>query len=178
MISIRIYPAVAACLLLVVMTGHAEVKKSSRADKAPVVLPLAGEQIKKGVISCGGTYGDGTTYSIRGTVGQAVVGHGESENYTSSQGYWPDFYSTAENDCCEGITGDVNCSGDYEPDISDIVRLIDYLYMSKLPLCCPEEAETNGDCDAEPDISDIVRIIDYLYLPTHTPCVPCGTCSK
>jgi hypothetical protein len=80
--------------------------------------------------------------------------------------------------CCTGLTGDVNCAGGDEPDISDIVRLIDFLYLSKDPLCCPEEAETNGDCGTEPDISDIVRIIDYLYLETHTPCVSCDHCTR
>jgi hypothetical protein len=75
--------------------------------------------------------------------------------------------------CCEGMTGDVNCSGNDEPDMSDIVRLIDYLYLSKAALCCPEEANTNGEGGAEPDISDIVRLIDYLYLETHLAPVDC-----
>ncbi|MBN1212170.1 MAG: thrombospondin type 3 repeat-containing protein, partial [candidate division Zixibacteria bacterium] len=32
--------------------------------------------------------------------------------------------------CCEGLTGNTNCSEEEEPDISDITRLIDYLYIS------------------------------------------------
>ena len=69
-------------------------------------------------------------------------------------------------------TGDANCAGGDEPDISDIVRIIDYLYLSKEPLCCAEEADATGN-GGEPDVSDIVRLIDYLYLETHTPPAPC-----
>ena len=74
--------------------------------------------------------------------------------------------------------GNVNCSGHpgvEQPDVSDIVRLIDYLYLSREPLCCPEEANTDGVGaypDTDPDISDIVRIIDYLYI-NRTPPVYC-----
>jgi len=45
--------------------------------------------------------------------------------------------------CCIGFTGNVNCSEEEVPDISDITRLIDYLYISKDLLCCPEEADVN-----------------------------------
>ena len=72
--------------------------------------------------------------------------------------------------CCKGVTGDADCSGG-EPDISDITRLIDYLYISHNPLCCAEE----GDVDAsggEPDISDITYLIDNLYL-SHKALRPC-----
>ncbi|MFZ5979434.1 MAG: hypothetical protein ACOYVF_02280, partial [Candidatus Zixiibacteriota bacterium] len=42
--------------------------------------------------------------------------------------------------CCIEITGNVDCSASEAPDISDITRLIDYLYFSRKPLCCLEEA--------------------------------------
>jgi hypothetical protein len=73
--------------------------------------------------------------------------------------------------CCVDYTGNVDCSEVEEPDISDITRLIDYLYISHEVLCCPEEADADGS-GGEPDISDITRLIDFLYL-THTPLVPC-----
>ncbi|MFZ5979925.1 MAG: hypothetical protein ACOYVF_04775 [Candidatus Zixiibacteriota bacterium] len=65
--------------------------------------------------------------------------------------------------CCEGTTGNVNCSEYEDPDISDITRLIDFLYLSHIPLCCLEEADCNGS-GGEPDISDITKLIDFLYL--------------
>ncbi|MFZ5980291.1 MAG: hypothetical protein ACOYVF_06620 [Candidatus Zixiibacteriota bacterium] len=73
--------------------------------------------------------------------------------------------------CCVGNRGNVNCSSDDEPDISDITRLIDFLYISHAPLCCVEEADVNGS-GATPDISDITRLIDYLYI-SHSPLVSC-----
>ncbi|MFZ5980438.1 MAG: LVIVD repeat-containing protein [Candidatus Zixiibacteriota bacterium] len=73
--------------------------------------------------------------------------------------------------CCEGLTGNVNCSEEEDPDIADITALIDHLYLSHTPLCCPEEANCNGVGDY-PDIADITAIIDYLYL-SHDPLAAC-----
>jgi len=73
--------------------------------------------------------------------------------------------------CCELKRGNANCSVEDEPDISDITRLIDYLYTSHAPLCCVDEADANAS-GGEPDISDITRLIDYLYL-THAPLADC-----
>ncbi|MFZ5979268.1 MAG: thrombospondin type 3 repeat-containing protein [Candidatus Zixiibacteriota bacterium] len=72
--------------------------------------------------------------------------------------------------CCIGTTGDANCSGG-EPDISDITRLIDFLYISHVELCCLEEADANAS-GGEPDISDITKLIDHLYL-SHDPLPDC-----
>ena len=79
--------------------------------------------------------------------------------------------------CCEGHTGNTDCSPDENPDISDITVVIDYLYINHRPLCCPEETDCDGSGgypDSDPDISDILAIIDYLYLD-HTPLAPCHT---
>ncbi|MFZ5980137.1 MAG: SBBP repeat-containing protein [Candidatus Zixiibacteriota bacterium] len=65
--------------------------------------------------------------------------------------------------CCIGDRGNVNCSAVEQPDISDITRLIDYLYLSHASLCCPDEADANGS-GGEPDISDITALIDHLYI--------------
>ncbi|MFZ5979531.1 MAG: FG-GAP-like repeat-containing protein [Candidatus Zixiibacteriota bacterium] len=73
--------------------------------------------------------------------------------------------------CCIFYRGNTNCSDPDEPDISDITRLIDFLYISHSPLCCLEEADINGTGEL-PDISDITRLIDYLYL-SHSRIVPC-----
>jgi len=64
--------------------------------------------------------------------------------------------------CCIGVTGDANCSGG-DPDISDITRLIDFLYISHAELCCVEEADANAS-GGDPDISDITKLIDHLYI--------------
>lgn len=58
--------------------------------------------------------------------------------------------------------GDINCSGG-DPDISDITRIIDFLYLSHSPLCDPQIADVNGS-GGDPDISDITKLIDNIYL--------------
>lgn len=73
--------------------------------------------------------------------------------------------------CCLGFRGNVDCSVEDTPDISDITRLIDYLYLSHHPLCCPNEADADGS-GGEPDIADITRLIDFLYL-SHSPLLMC-----
>ncbi|MDD3731482.1 MAG: hypothetical protein PHU88_03805 [candidate division Zixibacteria bacterium] len=74
-------------------------------------------------------------------------------------------------DCCIGFTGNVDCSPNEAPDISDITTLIDHLYLSHKPLCCYEEADVNGS-GGGPDISDITLLIDHLYL-SHNPLPEC-----
>lgn len=66
------------------------------------------------------------------------------------------------------VCGDVDCSGG-DPDITDITRLIDFLYLSHNPLCYPLLADVN-DSGGEPDVSDITTLIEHLYL-THEPLV-------
>jgi hypothetical protein len=78
---------------------------------------------------------------------------------------------TSCHGCCIGLTGNTDCSAEDEPDITDITRIIDFLYLSHDPLCCPEEADTDGSY-GPPDISDITRLIDYLYLSHRLP-APC-----
>lgn len=81
--------------------------------------------------------------------------------------------NTGSSCCCLDKAGNVDCSEIEEPDISDITRLIDNLYISHEELCCLEEADVNGSGDY-PDISDITAIIDHLYLSHKEP----GDCSS
>ena len=81
------------------------------------------------------------------------------------------FCLTGPASCCSGFTGNVDCSAVEAPDISDITRLIDHLYLSHDPLCCPDEADVDVS-GGPPDISDITRLIDYLYL-SHEPLPTC-----
>jgi len=78
---------------------------------------------------------------------------------------------TGDACCCFGLRGNVNCSELEAPDISDITRLIDALYLKGAPFCCPTEADCNGS-GGDPDISDITALISYLYLE-HVPLAVC-----
>jgi hypothetical protein len=78
--------------------------------------------------------------------------------------------------CCVGFTGNVECDPLDGIDIADLAALIDYLYISFSPLCCP--AEANIDCYLLPcpiqgiDIGDLTTLIDFLYISFNPP-APC-----
>ncbi len=66
--------------------------------------------------------------------------------------------------CCVGKTGNVDCDPSNLTDISDLVRLIDYAYITFEPLCCYPAANVTGDEPGQIDIGDISYLINYLYI--------------
>lgn len=64
--------------------------------------------------------------------------------------------------CCAGIAGNLDCDSGGNIDISDLARMIDFLYISFAPLCCAGEANVDGQPGI--DISDLSALIDYLYI--------------
>jgi hypothetical protein len=78
----------------------------------------------------------------------------------------------AENtDCCVGRVGDANSNGDDEPTISDVVMLIDALFVREdaCILLCLAESDINqsgGQYPLDTDISigDVTMLIDYLFV--------------
>jgi hypothetical protein len=72
--------------------------------------------------------------------------------------------------CCIGISGNVDCDLANGVDISDLSALIDNLYITLSPLCCPSEANMDGEGSV--DISDLSALIDYLYI-SFTPVKNC-----
>lgn len=92
---------------------------------------------------------------------------------------WPEpfipQFQTAEltlNVCCNGYTGNTNCDIDGKVNLADITRLIDRVYLSKLPLCCEAAGNINGDIDLKLNLADITRLIDHVYL-SKLPTSPC-----
>ena len=81
----------------------------------------------------------------------------------TQEGWYVDDIQISSAGCCLGTTGNADCSEDEVPDIADITRLIDYLYLSHSALCCLEEGDADGS-GGEPDIADITKLIDHLYL--------------
>ncbi|UCC45254.1 MAG: right-handed parallel beta-helix repeat-containing protein [Candidatus Zixiibacteriota bacterium] len=73
--------------------------------------------------------------------------------------------------CCFGISGNVDCDPGSVVDIGDLTRLIDYLFISFDPICCPEEANIDGDTAGMVDIGDLTALIDYLFISFTPPAV-------
>jgi len=135
---------------------------------AEAMEPGTGSVIKLNfMIIDGDDTGDSNTVNLSGYETYTPTFSGEAAEYEPKVVSGRIVYSG----CCVGATGNVNCSVDDNPDISDITRLIDYLYLSHAPLCCTEEADVNIS-GGEPDISDITKLIDFLYL-THEPLPDC-----
>ncbi len=72
--------------------------------------------------------------------------------------------------CCQGATGNIDCSLDGLTDVSDIQVLVDHLFLSLAPLCCEEEANINYPesayitTDLIVDVTDLSLLIDNQFL--------------
>lgn len=74
--------------------------------------------------------------------------------------------------CCYALSGNVDCDPTDGVDISDLSRLIDFLYISFDPLCCETETNIDGSPDGNADISDLTALVDYLFI-SFTPPAAC-----
>jgi hypothetical protein len=148
-----------------------------------VAAPKAGETINWQVISSGGTVAASDNYSMMGTAGQTAAGGGASENYGVSHGFWAGTTSGSSSTCCI-IRGDINHMGEPEPDITDLIYLVTYMFQEgPLPQCdepyspeCLEhyfpEADVNGDGSCTPNITDLIYLVTYMFQKG-PPLVPC-----
>ena len=70
--------------------------------------------------------------------------------------------------CCGrftgGFTGNVDCDTDGKRNLSDITRIIDNVFISRQPLCCPSNGNIDGDSLGKVNLNDITRLIDLVYL--------------
>lgn len=78
----------------------------------------------------------------------------------------------APPDICEGQTGNIDCSPDNSCNLIDITLLIDHVYITRKPLCCPREANVTGDPAGMVNLADITYLVDHLYL-TRQPNAEC-----
>jgi hypothetical protein len=81
-------------------------------------------------------------------------------------------YATAPDDRCQGSIGNIDCDSAGTVDIADVSVLIDNLFISLRPLCCPGEANVDQDPFGNIDISDIAALVYYLFTGVTDP-PPC-----
>ena len=74
--------------------------------------------------------------------------------------------------CCIIASGNVDCDAVGIVDIGDLTTLIDFMFVSYSPLCCPDAGNTNGSLDGVVDIGDLTALIDYLFI-SYTPTAEC-----
>lgn len=126
-----------------------------------------GEEINWQVISAGGTKGSSANFILRNTVGQTATGHGVTESFGLSHGYW---YATEPQGCCV-LRGDV--AGNEDPGqvgipdgsvlVDDIVYLVDYLFKGGTAPTCLDEGDCAIPLDGEILVNDIVYLVDYIF---------------
>lgn len=153
-------------------------RPDSPAGTSPVVTeqvksPMAGEQINWWVIGGGGGSGSSSSFQLNGTVGQTAVGVASSASYTLNQGYWQDF-AGGSSSCCTGNTGNVNDDAGGNVDLSDLIYLVNYLFLGGPAPACPASANTNGDVGCNVDLSDLIYLVNFLFLggPAPAACLP------
>lgn len=91
------------------------------------------------------------------------------ENYDKSNTVGVNF---ATDDCCVGLTGNVDNDPLNVCDIGDLTALIDYLFITFTVPNCVNEANCDGSTNGVVDIGDLSALIDYLFI-TLTPLAPC-----
>ncbi|MBD3403145.1 hypothetical protein GF420_09645 [candidate division GN15 bacterium] len=76
--------------------------------------------------------------------------------------------------CCDGTTGNVDADPAGNVDMTDIISLVDRLFLGAGPLACPAAANTDGDPDGYLDLRDVIVLVNYVFLsgPTPAPCSP------
>ena len=75
-------------------------------------------------------------------------------------------------DCCQGKVGDVNGQDGDEPTLSDVMMLVDHVFVSLRPLWCAAEADVNQSGGTDPrqgsggdiTLSDIMMLVDHIFL--------------
>ncbi len=91
---------------------------------------------------------------------------GLSRSTWSDTGY---FQLTVDYSCCNGIRGNVDGDTLDQVDITDLMVLQDFLYLSHSALDCYPEANVDGQFSSEvPDGDDYDALIDFLFY-TLTP---------
>ncbi len=74
--------------------------------------------------------------------------------------------------CCVGLVGNVDCGESEIVDMGDLTVLIDHLFISLAPLCCPTEADCDGSGGLPIDMGDLTALIDHLFISLD-PLPPC-----
>jgi hypothetical protein len=101
---------------------------------------------------------------------QADISYGRTSDGSALMQFFSESTPGAINVGCicgefnEGFTGNANCSEDGKITLSDVTQLIDYVYISRYPLCCPANGNINGSSDGKITLSDITGLIDHLYI--------------
>ncbi|MBU0983883.1 MAG: thrombospondin type 3 repeat-containing protein [candidate division Zixibacteria bacterium] len=86
-----------------------------------------------------------------------------------------DMDGVGDSCCCTGDRGDIALLGNCDElngmtDVGDLTALIDHLFISFRPLCCPKEGDiapgtaSSGQPDGVIDVGDLTELIQHLFV--------------
>lgn len=80
---------------------------------------------------------------------------------------------TVDAACCIGMTGNTNGDPGGAVDLSDLIFLVNYLFLGGVTPICPPSANVNGDLGCSVDLSDLIYLVNYLFLggPAPAECI-------
>ncbi|MGP8321701.1 MAG: CARDB domain-containing protein [Methanosarcinaceae archaeon] len=76
------------------------------------------------------------------------------------------------SECCIGMRGNADSSPDEDPNMADIVYMIDFLFRGGSPVNCPAEADVNDEDGPSLNVADIVWMVNYFFKGGQPP-KPC-----
>ncbi|MCB2231707.1 hypothetical protein KQH82_13390 [bacterium] len=91
-----------------------------------------------------------------GTLSDCSVCHGVMPASAGPHGLF------APGECCVGLRGNVNGDGSDTVDLSDLIYLVNYLFLGGPAPLCADEADVNADSNT--DLSDLIYLVNYLFL--------------
>lgn len=76
--------------------------------------------------------------------------------------------------CCPGFTGNVNSDANGDVDLSDLIYLVNYLFLGGPGPQCMAAANVTGDNGCSVDLSDLIYLVNFLFLggPVPVECLP------
>jgi hypothetical protein len=79
----------------------------------------------------------------------------------------------SEEDCCEGLTGNVDGDLAGNVDLPDVIYLVNALFLGGPAAACMAEANVDGDAQCNVDLPDVIYLVNALFLggPAPAPCM-------
>jgi hypothetical protein len=68
----------------------------------------------------------------------------------------------ADQECCQGIRGNINLDLEDNIDVSDLTYLVSYMFKGGQEPPSMLEADVNGSTGA-PDIADLTYLVNYMF---------------
>ncbi len=96
----------------------------------------------------------------------------EAPDGLESDQQWATFIVTDGSCCAGGSVGNVDASADLLVTMGDLTALIDHLFISMVPLACPDEGNVDMSSDGLITMGDLTVLINHLFISL-APLPPC-----